>query len=223
MSSLPREQGIKHNVKLGIIVSGICMAVLASTAQAEEPALNLELPAAATSYSDYSRFINPRPYMLALNEDGVAKDQVEVPAAPTATFKPPLFTGSKVHQYLGLGTVLAVGLTALSAPDDECESNCAASSQPRQTSGTTHTTMARTAAVLAVATVATGLLYHWDDFHLEDGFSDPDNQHVLLATAGALLMLFAVNKSANSSVPTSHAGAGIAGGVAMAVAIKLTW
>jgi hypothetical protein len=45
----------------------------------------------------------------------------------------------------------------------------------------------------------------------------------MLATAGALLMLFAVNKSANSTVPTSHAGAGIAGGVAMAVAIKLTW
>jgi hypothetical protein len=222
MSSLPRKQGIKLSVKFNIIVSCI-LASLASTAHAEEHFLNLELPAAATSYSDYSRFISPRPYLLALNGDAVAKDQAKVSAAPAAEFKPPLFTGSKVHQYLGIGTVLAVGLTALSAPDDECESNCAASSQPRQTSGTTHTTMARTAAVLAAATVATGLLYHWDDFHLEDGLSDPDNQHVMLATAGALLMLFAVNKSANSSVPTSHAGAGIAGGVAMAVAIKLTW
>jgi hypothetical protein len=222
MISQSREQGIKHSVKLGIIVTGICMAIIASTAHAEEPALNLELPAAPSSSSNYSKFINPRPYLLAQNEGGVSKEPVEVSAAPTAEFKPPLFSGSKVHQYLGLGTVLAVGLTALSAPDEECENNCSATS-PRQTTGTTHTTMARTAAVLAVATVATGLLYHWDDFHLEDGLSDPDNQHVMLATAGALLMLFAVNKSANSSVPTSHAGAGIAGGVAMAAAIKLTW
>jgi len=67
------------------------------------------------------------------------------------------------------------------------------------------------------------LLYHWDDFHLEDGLSDPDNQHVMLGTAGALLMLFALNKSMKSNVPTSHAGYAELGGVAMAVAIKLTW
>ncbi|MGC2047967.1 MAG: hypothetical protein WA635_05075 [Gallionella sp.] len=214
---------MKHKMKLNIFTAGICIAALASTAHAEEPAPNPGSPAAASSYNNYSRFITPRPYLLALNEDAVAKDQAEVSAASAAEFKPPLFTGSKVHQYLGLGTVLAVGLTALSAPDDECESNCAVGSQPRQTSGTTHTTLARTSAVLAAATLATGLLYHWDDFHLEDGFSDPDNQHVMLATAGALLMLFAVNKSANSSVPTSHAGYAELGGVAMAVAIKLTW
>ena len=95
--------------------------------------------------------------------------------------------------------------------------------QPRQTSGTTHTRLARTTAALAVATVITGLIYHWDDFHLEDGFSDPDNQHALLAGTGALMMLYAVNKSANSSVPTSHAGIAELGAVSMLAAIKLTW
>ncbi|MFZ5524231.1 MAG: hypothetical protein ACOY9D_09160 [Pseudomonadota bacterium] len=214
---------MKQRMKLNIFAAGICMAALASTAHAEEPALNLELPAAASMYTNNSRFINARPYQLALNEGDVAKDQVDMSAAPSAEFEPPLFSGSKAHQYLGLGTVLLVGLTALSAPDEDCENNCPAASPPRQTSGTTHTRLARTAAALAAATVTTGLLYHWDDFHLEDGLSDPDNQHAMLGAAGALLMLYAVNKSAKSAVPTSHAGYAELGGVAMAVAIKLTW
>jgi multidrug efflux pump subunit AcrB len=39
------------------------------------------------------------------------------------------------------------------------------------------------------ATVMTGLLYHWDDFHLEDGLTDPDNLHVMLAGVITLLMI----------------------------------
>lgn len=76
---------------------------------------------------------------------------------------------------------------------------------------------------MAAFTVTDGLLTHWDDFHLEDGFSDPDNLHVMLGTVGAAMMLYAVNKSANSKVPVSHAGIAELGGVAMAVAVKLTW
>jgi hypothetical protein len=214
---------MKRNSNFNFITAGICLAALAGTAQAEEAALNLDLPVTAGMNDYNSRFTNHRSYLLALNEGGVAKGRGELQVTPSAEFEPPLFTGSKAHQYLGLGTVLLVGLTALSAPDEECESNCPAVSPPRQTSGTTHTRLARTAAALAAATVTTGLLYHWDDFHLEDGLSDPDNQHVMLGAAGALLMLYAVNKSAKSSVQTSHAGYAELGGVAMAVAIKLTW
>jgi len=36
-------------------------------------------------------------------------------------------------------------------------------------------------------------------------------------------MLYAINKSAKSSVPTSHAGIAELGAVSMLVAIKLTW
>ncbi len=72
---------------------------------------------------------------------------------------------------------------------------------------------------MAAATVATGLLFHWDDFHFEDGFTDPDNLHVMLAGAGAVAMLYAV-----SVAPAhNHSSAGIAGGAAMVVAVKLTW
>jgi hypothetical protein len=214
---------MKRHIHFNFIVAGICLAALAGTAQAEEAALNLDLPVTDSMNAYNSRFTSPRRYLLALNETGIAKDRGELQVTPSAEFKPPQFTGSKAHQYLGLGTVLFVGLTALSAPDEGCEHNCPAVSPPRQTSGTTHTRLARTAALLAAATVTTGLLYHWDDFHLEDGLSDPDNQHAMLGTAGALLMLYAVNKSARSSVPTSHAGYAELGGAAMAVAIKLTW
>ena len=149
-----------------------------------------------------------------------AADAEAAPSAlPAEAFKPTGITGSDVHKYLGLGTVVLLGLTAVTSPHSECKSDCGT----RQTSGTTHTRLARTTAVMAGATVGTGLVVHWNDFHPSDGFSDPDNQHVLLGLAGSILMLYAVNKSMHSAVPTQHAVFAEVGGAAMAVAIKLTW
>jgi hypothetical protein len=76
---------------------------------------------------------------------------------------------------------------------------------------------------MALATVVSGLIDHWDDFHFEDGFTDPDNMHAMLGTAGSLAMMYAINKSANSKTPVSHAGIAELGAVAMVVAVKLTW
>ncbi|MGY0193476.1 hypothetical protein ACWA7J_00215 [Leptothrix sp. BB-4] len=134
-------------------------------------------------------------------------------------------SGRNAHLALGLGTLALIGLTAVTAPDDggDCEQGCTAGTTPRRTSGTAHTRLGRAASVFAAATVTTGLVWHWNDFHLEDGLSDPDNQHVLLGLGGALLMMAAVNRSMHSTVPTQHAGTAAAGGVAMAAAIKLTW
>jgi hypothetical protein len=135
----------------------------------------------------------------------------------------PWFTGRNAHKFLGLGTVAMVALTGLTAPGEGCEENCGANTARRATSGTPHTRFARAASTLAAATVTSGLLAHWDDFHLKDGFSDPDNLHVMLGLGGSLLMMYAVNKSMHSQVPTQHAGTAALGGVAMAVAVKLTW
>jgi hypothetical protein len=177
----------------------------------------------AWTKNDDVRFNNSSPYMLALNEAASVGGKTPQSSSATQNFEPPLFTSSNAHKFLGLGTVLFAGLTALAAPEEGCEHNCPPSPPPRQTSGTTHTRLARTTAVLAVATLTSGLLAHWDDFYLEDGITDPDNQHVMLGTTGALMMLYAIHKSANSSTQTSHAGVAELGGVAMAVAIKLTW
>jgi hypothetical protein len=214
-------------ISVASVAAGIFMAASTGTACADEDnAKNLDFPSAANIYTQDHRHLEsgtfkPAAFLLAANEGDATKQQVDV--IPAAEFRPPLISGSKVHQYLGLSTVALAGLTMLAAPDNECEQGCTSQSEPRQTSGTTHTRLARATAAMAVATVVTGLIYHWDDFHLEDGFADPDNQHVMLAGAGTLLMLYAVNKSAHSSVPTSHAGIAELGAVTMLFAIKLTW
>src|ERR1039457_7238897 len=220
------------NFNVRNIVAGICLATLPGMVYADDTAANLALPTAASFYTNNfqslkSRSFNSPAYLLAANEADAVQEQAGVtPVIPAAEFQPPWMSGRKAHQYLGLGTVVLAGLTALTAPSREvCNHNCPPASQqpPRQTSGTTHTRLARATAAMAIATVMTGLLYHWDDFHLEDGWTDPDNQHVMLASTGALLMLYAVNKSAKSAVPVSHAGTAELGAVAMVVAIKLTW
>lgn len=222
---------MKCRIRFGNAVAGICLAVLSGTVHADNASTagNNALPTAASFYTNNyqllkSPSVNSTPFFLAANEGNAVPGQADVtPATPPAEFSPPWLTGRKVHEYLGLGTVMFAGLTMLAAPGEACEHNCPAQPAPRQTSGTTHTRLARTTGALAIAAVITGLLYHWDDFHLDDGFSDPDNQHVMLAGTGALMMLYAINKSAKSSVPTSHAGIAELGAASMLVAIKLTW
>jgi hypothetical protein len=211
------------NMNVAGIAAGMFIAAVSAMAHADDTAMHPEWPTAASSYAHDLRSLesgasNPPAFQLAANGGDVLKGQAD--AGPAAEFEPPLISGRKVHQYLGLSTVAFAGLTMLAAPEDE---EGVSQTQPRQTSGTTHTRLARTTAVLAVATVMTGLIYHWNDFHLEDGYSDPDNQHALLAGTGALLLLYAVNKSAHSSEPTSHAGIAELGAVSMLAAIKLTW
>jgi hypothetical protein len=216
------------------VAAGLLLAALSGFAYADDTTANSQLPTAAASFytgdsptlkdqSFGARPSNPRGYLIAAN-DGAAPAAAGVAAeTPAEEFHPSWLTGRKAHQYLGLGTVILAGLTALAAPEEGCEQNCPPVTAPRQTSGTTHTRLARATGAMAIATVATGLIYHWDDFHFSDGLADPDNQHVLLAGTGALMMLYAIDKSMHSSVPTSHAGIAEAGAVAMLVAIKLTW
>lgn len=220
-----------YKVRLGSIFAGMLLATLSGMVHANDLTGSGDLRTSAGFYANDFQLSSARSFeatsfdpaqnLLAANQSGAIPGTTEIsPAEPDAQFQPPWLSGRKAHQYLGLGTVLFAGLTALSAPGED---EGATQQQPRQTSGTTHTRFARTTAVLAVATVLTGLIYHWDDFHLEDGFADPDNQHVMLAGAGALTMLYAINKSAKSSVPTGHAGTAELGAAAMLVAIKLTW
>lgn len=198
------------------------LAALSGTAFGQEAAY--DLPLASSAYvKDYASF------KLAANEtDASAKDTSvkkagrAAPEAKNSDFEPSWFTGSKVHQYLGISTIVAALATAASAPGEGCEANCPAVAPPRDTKGT-HAKLAKATVALAAATIATGLITHWDDFYFEDGITDPDNLHVLLGVTGAAMMAYAVNKSKNSAVPVSHAGIAELGALGMAVAIKLTW
>ncbi len=208
------------NLRVRQLVAGMCLAVLAGTGYAAESAIDLAPPASRYFTRDVKSF------MLAENDTGVVKSDAGVaksknntaPVAPAAEFEPPLFSGSNAHKFLGLGTIALAAATAMSGP--ECEGGCG--TKPREVNGT-HAQLAKATVAMAAATIATGLIYHWDDFNLEDGITDPDNLHVLLGVAGAALMAVAVQKSATSSVPVSHAAMAEAGALGMLVAIKLTW
>ncbi|MGZ8256443.1 MAG: hypothetical protein ACXW1C_01425 [Gallionella sp.] len=203
---------MKRNHPYKKIVASLCFALACNTSFAADSTLDLSVPASSAA---------PKSFMLASNE---AMPAGVAPAAPQAEFSEPWMSGDKLHQYMGWTTLALVAATAFSAPGEGCEGAACANQpvQPRQTNGA-HAKLAKAAAFMAAATVTSGLIDHWDDFHIEDGFTDPDNLHAILGTAGALMMMYAVNKSANSSVPVSHAGIAELGGVAMAVAVKLTW
>ena len=197
----------------------LCMAAQSGTAFAQEAAFDLPLTSSAY-VKDYESF-----KLAAASDTDVSgkKSNGTAPEVKKAEFEPSWLTGGKVHQYLGLGTIVLAGLTAMTAPEDGCEHNCtAATTKPRETNGT-HAKLAKATVAMAAATIATGLIAHWDDFHLEDGFTDPDNLHVLLGVTGAALMAYAVNKSKNSAVPVSHAGIAELGALGMVAAIKITW
>lgn len=209
---------MRIDFRLQQLAAGLCLSILGfsvsvGTGYAAEKTIDYTLPA--------SRFYTPdtRSFMLAANDTETAKpNAITTPVTPAAEFEPPLLSGSKAHQYLGIGTVALATLTALTPPE-ECEGN---SCPPRDVNGR-HATLAKATVAMAAATIVTGLYAHWHDISLEEGLSDPDNLHVLLAGTGALLLAYAANLSANSSVPVNHAGIAEAGVLGMVVAVKLTW
>jgi hypothetical protein len=195
----------------------ICLVLFTGSACAADSSLDLTLPASKYYNEDVKSFF------VAENDAAASKTQNTIVAAtPAAEFEPKLFTGKKIHEYLGLGTLALVGLTTLTAPGDGCGTqNCTQNSRP--VNGT-HAEFAKATAVMAIATVVSGLIVHWDDFNFEDGWKDPDNQHVVLGVSGAALLAYAVNKSMNVSTgQVSHAGIAELGALAMLVAVKLTW
>lgn len=208
---------MQRNHRFNKLAAGAVLLAWAGLGQAQENVLDLSMPA-----QKYVK--NAGSFMLAANETDVLvkKESVHVASTPKQEFEPPLLSGSNTHLALGLATIAAAVATAITAPEEGCESNCPAVLPPRDVNGT-HAQLAKATVALAAATVASGVLVHWDDFHLEDGFTDPDNLHALLGITGAAMMAYAVNLSAASSVPVEHAGLAELGALGMVVAIKLTW
>ncbi|OGS96196.1 MAG: hypothetical protein A3H31_09275 [Gallionellales bacterium RIFCSPLOWO2_02_FULL_57_47] len=206
---------MKCNARLKNIAASACLAAISGMVYADDTVQDIVIPSMASTYTGGSRS-----YMLALNDTGAVKEQAgATPAMQTAEFEPPMFSGSNAHKYLGLGTLALVVATAIAPKPAEIEDRAPTQAELDAQKSSTHAKLGRAAAALAAATVTTGLLAHWDDFHLEDGWTDPDNLHALLGTAGALAMLAAVSQAPEGG----HAGTGMAGGIAMGIAIKLTW
>ena len=204
-------------IRFNNIIATLCLAVLTATAYAGEATLNLKLP--TTTYTTPPFSSSSQSFMLALNEVNDVKNQGAMSTPTRTEFEPPFFTGSNAHQYLGLGTLALAIATTVAPKPLEIEDRTPTPAEIDAQDSSAHAKLGRATAAMAAATVASGLLSHWDDFHLEDGIFDPDNLHALFGTAGALAMLYAVSKAPGEG----HAGMGMAGGVAMGIAVKLTW
>lgn len=194
------------------------LTVLSGTAFAQDAAI--DLPQLSSTYIK-----DQESFRLAANgrETLVKKSGSAPPVFKKSEVEPEIFSGSNAHKYLGLATIVGVALTAVNKPpENECESASCPPPEPRDTRNA-HASYARATVVLAAAAVTTGLIAHWDDFHFEDGITDPDNLHALLGAAGMLTMAYAVSKASDPNSSNGHAGKGIAGAVMMAAAIKITW
>jgi hypothetical protein len=197
-------KSMKYVIDLTGFAAILCLAMASGMAFADDDS-SKPMPPTSTPYTQQVR-------KMVASDDALPNKANN----PNANFKEPWLTGADVHEYLGLATLGSALATALTAPGT-CHSNCANQSPP--TTGT-HQTLGRTTGVLALAAVATGLFFHWDDMHLlADGLKDPDTQHWLLGGAGALLLADAVTRAPAKS----HAAQAEAGAALMLVAVKITW
>jgi len=196
---------------VGRLVVAACLSALMGFASAAEKPLDLSL-SESKYYSQDKQSV-----MLAENDADVINAKKAISAdTPAKEFEPKLFSGKKIHQYLGVTTAALAGMTFMTHIHP-------VGNGPRDVNGT-HAELGKATAIMALATVASGLIVHWDDFSLEDGWKDPDNLHVLLGVTGAALMAYAVNQSMNTSTgQVNHAGYAELGALSMVVAIKLTW
>ncbi len=211
-------------MKSSIKVVGIFLALAAGMAQAGEPVQEVGVSKDAAIFRSANEASYP--FLLAQNDVAApsAAPAAGAVAATPAEFKEPVFTLNKTHKFLGVSTIVAAAATMFTAPGEACETNCPPPSQqpPRNRTGT-HAKLARATVALATATIITGIIAHWDDIHLANGISDPDNLHALLGITGAFLMEKAVNKSAGSAVPVAHAGEAELGALLMVAGIKMVW
>jgi hypothetical protein len=213
-------------MKSSIKVIALFLALAAGMAQAGEPVLEVGVSKDDAIFQSSGQSVYPS-YILAQADTGAKSataSNAAVAVQPAAEFKEPIFTLNKTHKFLGVSTIVAAAATMMTAPGEGCETNCPPASQqpPRNRTGT-HAKLARATVALATATVITGIIAHWDDIHLDNGITDPDNLHALLGLTGVLLMEQAVNKSAGSAVPVSHAGEAELGALLMVAGIKMVW
>ena len=176
------------------------LSLLAATAHAAEPDLRL------------SPVISVEESILLAQSDAEANGGYSASEQLVAKEKG-LFTGKRIHQYLGLGSLAFAAAAAAAAPETE------GGIKPSKTKVNTHKALGMTAAALGGAAIANGFYVHGDDFNLDNGWLDPDNLHVLMTIAGTLGYVAALATNGKGG----HAAAGAGGAALMGVGIFLEW
>ena len=140
---------------------------------------------------------------LAAAEEKLSSSMQAAEAGEASEYEDRIFTGNKVHKYLGIGSIAAAILTVLS---------------PKEEDGP-HEYFAKTSAVLGLGAVATGLTYHYEDISMAGGMRDPDNLHALWAGLGAV----GIAMAASVGPDAPHATYGSLGAIGMMVGVRYTW
>lgn len=109
----------------------------------------------------------------------------------------------RLHRYLGYGTLILAGVTAVSG--SESDLHCGA---------------AYAATGTAAATCVTGFMKYHRRWNLSKGLFHDDNAHIMLGVIGGIGMVASVITADSDSGP-GHAGVGAAGGALMAVSVIL--
>ena len=110
------------------------------------------------------------------------------------------------HKYLGYGTILLAGITAVSNSEENF-----------------HESAAYATAAGAISTVVTGYLAHGQRFDTHQSLLSRDNLHIVLGTLGAAILTTAV-AIADDGKESSHSGLGVTGGVLMTLGvIDIKW
>ncbi|MDQ6991697.1 MAG: hypothetical protein Q9M11_08210 [Mariprofundaceae bacterium] len=155
--------------------------------------------------------------VYAGEQDGYQK--LDIPDKP---FEESYFTGNKMHMYLGLGSIIAAGITGITAPGGS-EGTATTAATQTNAQNTMHAYAATAAAALGGAAIVSGLLLHFDD--IETDVMDPDTLHMLLTILGTAGYVYAISKApkVTGTGTNGHATAGIAGAALMATGIYLEW
>ena len=140
---------------------------------------------------------------LAAAEEKLSSSMQASESEGASEYKDRMFTGNKIHKYLGIGSVGAALLTI---------------AMPKEEDGP-HEYLAKTSAVLGLGAVATGLGFHYEDISMAGGMKDPDNLHALWAGLGAV----GLGMAASTGPDVPHAAYGALGTISMMIGIKYTW
>jgi len=139
---------------------------------------------------------------------------------PETDFHESKFTGNKIHMHLGLASIIAAGLTGLTAPDG---GDGAVRTTGQSSKNSAHYYLANAAAALGGAAVVSGLILHLDDVEMDA--MDPDTLHMVLTILGTAGYVYAISKAPKvvGGSSNGHAVAGIAGAALMATGIYFEW
>jgi len=206
----PEEMRINMVEKLMVCIVTLCCAVSSAYAgtveqtDSRQKGNNLDLTLHETVKTAAEENTGTAPILLmAAAEEELSSKMQATDSNAASEYQDRMFTGNKIHKYLGIGSIAAALLTVLS---------------PKEEDGP-HEYFAKTSAVLGVGAVATGLGFHYEDISMAGGMKDPDNLHALWAGLGAV----GIAMAAATGPDTPHATYGSLGAIGMMVGVKYTW